>query len=87
MLAGLWDTDGCAIVDPARLAWGLRQACLEAGVRICEEHPGDVAVRAGRIGGALSWHRGGHGPRRAGGAGDRRVPAAAAAAALLRVPV
>src|ERR1017187_1108658 len=26
-LGGLWDTDGCAIVDPARLAWGLRRAC------------------------------------------------------------
>ena len=35
-LAGLWDTEGCALVDPARLAWGLRRACLEAGVRIFE---------------------------------------------------
>ncbi|HTZ91630.1 MAG TPA: FAD-dependent oxidoreductase [Streptosporangiaceae bacterium] len=38
-LAGLWDTDGCATVDPARLAWGLRRACLEAGVRIHEHTP------------------------------------------------
>jgi glycine/D-amino acid oxidase-like deaminating enzyme len=38
-LAGLWDTAGCAIVDPARLAWGLRQACLDAGVRIYERTP------------------------------------------------
>jgi glycine/D-amino acid oxidase-like deaminating enzyme len=37
--AGLWDTDGCATVDPARLARGLRQACLEAGVRIAESTP------------------------------------------------
>ncbi len=36
---GLWDRDGCATVDPARLAWGLRGACLEAGVRIFEETP------------------------------------------------
>ncbi|MGO8958580.1 MAG: NAD(P)/FAD-dependent oxidoreductase [Streptosporangiaceae bacterium] len=36
-LGGLWDTSGCAIVDPARLAWGLRQACLGAGVRIFED--------------------------------------------------
>jgi len=36
---GLWDTGDCAIVDPARLAWGLRQACLEAGVRIYEDTP------------------------------------------------
>ena len=38
-LAGLWDTAGCATVDPARLAWGLRQACLDAGVRIYEHTP------------------------------------------------
>jgi glycine/D-amino acid oxidase-like deaminating enzyme len=38
-LGGLWDTSGCATVDPARLAWGLRQACLEAGVRIFEDTP------------------------------------------------
>jgi glycine/D-amino acid oxidase-like deaminating enzyme len=36
---GMWDPDGCAIVDPARLAWGLRRACLEAGVRMYEESP------------------------------------------------
>ncbi len=41
-LAGLWDTRGCATVDPARLARGLRLACLEAGVRIFE----GSAVRA-----------------------------------------
>jgi glycine/D-amino acid oxidase-like deaminating enzyme len=38
-LGGLWDTDGCATVDPARLAWGLRRACLAAGVRIFEHTP------------------------------------------------
>ena len=38
-LAGLRDTRGCATVDPARLAWGLRRACLEAGVRIFEGSP------------------------------------------------
>jgi glycine/D-amino acid oxidase-like deaminating enzyme len=36
---GLWDVAGCATVDPARLAWGLRRACLEAGVRIYEHTP------------------------------------------------
>lgn len=34
--AGLLDRDGCAIVDPARLAWGLRDAALAHGVRIHE---------------------------------------------------
>ena len=38
-LGGLWDTRGCALVDPARLAWGLRRACLAAGVRIHEHSP------------------------------------------------
>jgi glycine/D-amino acid oxidase-like deaminating enzyme len=40
-LAGLWDRSGCALVNPARLAWGLRQACMEAGVRIYEHSPVD----------------------------------------------
>jgi glycine/D-amino acid oxidase-like deaminating enzyme len=34
---GLWIHDRTAIVNPARLAWGLRRACLEAGVRIYED--------------------------------------------------
>ena len=36
---GLWDRDSCALVDPAALAWGLRRACREAGVRIFEHTP------------------------------------------------
>ncbi len=35
-LAGAWDRDGCAILDPARLAWGLARACQSLGVRIYE---------------------------------------------------
>jgi glycine/D-amino acid oxidase-like deaminating enzyme len=35
-LAGLFDPE-VAIVDPAQLVWGLRGACLDLGVRICEE--------------------------------------------------
>ncbi|WP_228717940.1 NAD(P)/FAD-dependent oxidoreductase [Kitasatospora acidiphila] len=35
-LAGLWDRDGVAMVNPARLAWGLKRACEERGVRIHE---------------------------------------------------
>jgi glycine/D-amino acid oxidase-like deaminating enzyme len=49
---GLWDTDGCAIVDPARLAWGLRRACLDAGVRIHEHSPVlAIAADHGQAGG------------------------------------
>ncbi|HEX9035212.1 MAG TPA: FAD-dependent oxidoreductase, partial [Streptosporangiaceae bacterium] len=52
-LGGLWDARGCAIVDPARLAWGLRRACLAAGVRIYEHTPvrdiGDEARAGGLV--------------------------------------
>ncbi|HVC05179.1 MAG TPA: FAD-dependent oxidoreductase [Candidatus Acidoferrales bacterium] len=36
---GLWVHGTTAIANPARLAWGLRSACLEAGVRIHEGTP------------------------------------------------
>ena len=32
-------TTGNALLDPGRLAWGLRRACLDAGVRIYEHTP------------------------------------------------
>ena len=35
-LAAVHDPDGVAMVHPAKLAWGLRQACLDLGVRIHE---------------------------------------------------
>ena len=35
-LAGLWHHSGGALVDPARLAWGLRDAALRDGARIHE---------------------------------------------------
>jgi glycine/D-amino acid oxidase-like deaminating enzyme len=35
-LAGSWHRDDTALVDPARLAWGLRAACLRLGVRLYE---------------------------------------------------
>ncbi|MGW8950766.1 NAD(P)/FAD-dependent oxidoreductase [Streptomyces sp. NPDC055709] len=35
-LGGLWDRDGVAMLHPAKLAWGLKQACLDLGVRIYE---------------------------------------------------
>jgi glycine/D-amino acid oxidase-like deaminating enzyme len=45
-LAGLWDRSGSAMVNPARLAWGLRQACEDAGVRIYE-HSAVDGIEAG----------------------------------------
>ncbi len=38
-LGGLLDAAGTALVDPARLAWGLRAACLQLGVRLHEHTP------------------------------------------------
>ncbi|WP_043634997.1 NAD(P)/FAD-dependent oxidoreductase [Nonomuraea candida] len=38
-LGGLWERSGCAMLDPARLAWGLREACLSLGVRVHERTP------------------------------------------------
>ncbi|MEU8250403.1 FAD-dependent oxidoreductase [Nonomuraea sp. NPDC048916] len=38
-LGGFWDRRGCAMVDPARLAWGLREVCLRLGVRVYERSP------------------------------------------------
>jgi glycine/D-amino acid oxidase-like deaminating enzyme len=52
-LAGLWFRHSVAMLHPAKLAWGLRSACLEAGVRIYEHTPArelssdDAVVTAG----------------------------------------
>jgi glycine/D-amino acid oxidase-like deaminating enzyme len=35
-LGGAWHRDRTALVDPARLAWGLRDTCLRLGVRVAE---------------------------------------------------
>jgi glycine/D-amino acid oxidase-like deaminating enzyme len=39
LVGGLKFTTGNALVEPGRLAWGLRRACLEAGVRMYEQTP------------------------------------------------
>jgi glycine/D-amino acid oxidase-like deaminating enzyme len=46
-LGGAWYRDSCAMVDPARLARGLRQACLDAGVRVYENTRVRVITDAG----------------------------------------
>ncbi len=38
-LAGVWDKNGTALVQPARLAWGLAAACERLGARILEGTP------------------------------------------------
>ena len=55
-LAGLWQRSGEALVDPARLGWGLAAACRSLGVRIhertrmvgVERHGAGVLVRTDR---------------------------------------
>jgi glycine/D-amino acid oxidase-like deaminating enzyme len=47
-LGGTWQQDGTAMLEPGRLAWGLRRACLDAGVRIYEH----TRVRSVRPAGA-----------------------------------
>ncbi|MFD3524185.1 NAD(P)/FAD-dependent oxidoreductase [Streptomyces sp. NPDC058653] len=46
-LGGLWDRRGVAMLNPARLAWGLKRACQELGVRIYENTPGLELARSG----------------------------------------
>ncbi|MEV6553324.1 FAD-dependent oxidoreductase [Streptomyces sp. NPDC051597] len=46
-LGGLWDRRGVAMLHPAKLAWGLKRACLDLGVRIYEHTPGLDLVAAG----------------------------------------
>lgn len=36
-LAGVWNRDSCAMLDPARLAWGLAETVERMGVRIVEQ--------------------------------------------------
>jgi glycine/D-amino acid oxidase-like deaminating enzyme len=38
-LGGLFNPQGVAMVNPAQLAWGLRDACLNLGVRLYEHSP------------------------------------------------
>jgi glycine/D-amino acid oxidase-like deaminating enzyme len=46
-LAGLWDRDGVAMLDPARLSWGLAAAAESLGVRIAETTPVTALARDG----------------------------------------
>ncbi|MFI9274942.1 NAD(P)/FAD-dependent oxidoreductase [Kitasatospora sp. NPDC052896] len=46
-LGGLWDKDGVAMVNPAKLAWGLKQACLDQGVRIFEHTRATALAESG----------------------------------------
>ncbi len=51
-LAGMHDPDA-AILEPARLAWGLRDACLRSGVRIAE---GTTVTSLAKAGSGVAVH-------------------------------
>ena len=61
-LAGSWDRTGCAIVDPARLAWGLADTAERLGVRVVENTPvsgierDGAALRVHTATGAVTAH-------------------------------
>ncbi|WP_371790584.1 FAD-binding oxidoreductase [Streptomyces sp. NBC_01471] len=46
-LGGIWDRRGVAMLHPAKLAWGLKRACLDLGVRMYERTRGLDLVRSG----------------------------------------
>ncbi|MGW4033587.1 NAD(P)/FAD-dependent oxidoreductase [Streptomyces sp. NPDC004838] len=46
-LGGMWDRRGTAMLHPAKLAWGLKRACLDLGVRIYENTRGLELSSAG----------------------------------------
>ncbi|MET9321892.1 FAD-binding oxidoreductase [Streptomyces sp. NPDC003038] len=46
-LGGIWDREGVAMLNPAKLAWGLKQACIGLGVRIYEHTRGLDLAAAG----------------------------------------
>ena len=52
-VGGVLDPGGAALVDPARLAWGLKAACLRVGVRIFEHTHVDAVADEGS---ALGLH-------------------------------
>jgi glycine/D-amino acid oxidase-like deaminating enzyme len=62
-LAGLWKRNGCAIVDPARLAWGLARVAGTLGVRFHERTPATgiglagAGVRVGTAAGDVTARR------------------------------
>ncbi|MEV8590432.1 FAD-dependent oxidoreductase [Streptomyces sp. NPDC051180] len=48
-LGGVWNRDDVAMVNPARLAWGLKRACLGLGVRIHEHTPATSLDERGAV--------------------------------------
>jgi glycine/D-amino acid oxidase-like deaminating enzyme len=73
-LAGLWHRSGNATVNPARLAWGLREAALGQGVRI-HEHTRVTKLRRDGDGVVLETGPAAGGARAGGGQAPGKVRA------------
>ncbi|MEU5834990.1 FAD-dependent oxidoreductase [Streptomyces diacarni] len=57
-LAGLWDRTGVAMLNPARMAWGLKRACEQAGVRVYEHTPATrLETRGAEVAAATPYGR------------------------------
>ena len=80
-LAGTWDKEGSAGVQPARLAWGLAEACERLGVRIAERTP--ATGLASDADGVTVRHQARRAAGQARGARHQRVPVAGQAAAAV----
>ncbi len=81
-LGGVWDRDKTVLVDPARLAWGLADACRTLGVRIHENSHVSTMAREGDTM-VLTTHRGSVRARPS-RSGHQRVSLVAEAGAALR---
>ena len=81
---GLWRKDRAALVDPARLVWGLKAAAEALGVRIYEDTKATELEHDGV--GMLVTTPLGPRPRRQGRPRHERLPAAAATHAALHRP-
>ncbi|MER5767426.1 FAD-dependent oxidoreductase [Streptomyces sp. NPDC001985] len=57
-LGGLWDPRGTALLNPARLTWGLKRAALRLGVRVHENTPAlELASAGARMAVRTPWGR------------------------------
>jgi glycine/D-amino acid oxidase-like deaminating enzyme len=48
-LGAVLDRKGSALIDPARLVWGLRSACIAAGIQIFEQSPVRSLAESGNL--------------------------------------
>jgi glycine/D-amino acid oxidase-like deaminating enzyme len=84
-LAGRWDASGCAILHPAKLAWGLADAASRLGVRIYEHTPATGLASTGE--GVLVRTRNGIAAARKAALGTNAFPSLVRRLRFYTVPV